>query len=248
MKTIYIPKGETVSYESLETERLVVRGCLKVAYGVHARSIIGNGYLDAQTIYADDIRAREIEAGSVICKRLIAERVQTPELIAGDSAVVSTFLSAAYVKAGKLTVAVSEVDTVEADEVVNLRPKKRGLLWTLILSSLMSLWFSFKGLFAGPDGKEKNEDGDVEAQSGVGTGPAQTEDDPVRAQVAKTVREIMAENGFQTGDGDAELKRVVSSFLLLRDQGYTLRVLPGTPEENAPYFDFNAGRIVQPAA
>lgn len=30
MKTVYIPKGETVSYETLETDRLVVKGCLKV--------------------------------------------------------------------------------------------------------------------------------------------------------------------------------------------------------------------------
>lgn len=30
MKTVYIPKGETVRYETLETDRLVVKGCLKV--------------------------------------------------------------------------------------------------------------------------------------------------------------------------------------------------------------------------
>ena len=261
MKTIYIPKGETVSYESLETERLVVRGCLKVAYGVHARSIIGNGYLDAQTIYADDIRAREIEAGSVICKRLIAERVQTPELIAGDSAVVSTFLSAAYVKAGKLTVAVSEVDEVDAEEVVNLRPGKRGLLRTLILSALVSLWLAVFG----PGGrKEPDEESETTADDDAGTTPAPVsvedarkaldraseaaEDDVVRTQVAKTVREIMEENGLPFNEGDVELKRIVSSFLLLRSQSYTLRVIPGTPEENAPVFDFESMQIEKKAA
>ena len=31
MKTVYIPKGETVNYDSLETEHLVVDGCLKAA-------------------------------------------------------------------------------------------------------------------------------------------------------------------------------------------------------------------------
>ena len=30
MKTIYIPKGETVQYEVLSADRLVVRGCLRV--------------------------------------------------------------------------------------------------------------------------------------------------------------------------------------------------------------------------
>lgn len=244
MKTIYIPKGETVCYESLETERLVVKGCLKVAYGIHAKSILGNGYLDAQTIYADDIRAREIEAGSVICKRLVAEQVQTPELIAGDCAVVSTFLSAAYVKAGKLTVAASEVDTVEADEVVNLRPKKRGLLRTLILSALLSLWIAFR---TPSKARKRTETEDGSENTGTPAGE-DAESAAVRAQVAKTVREIMEENGLPNAEGDAELKRVVSSFLLLRDQGYTLRVIPGTPEENAPVFDFDSLRYEKNAA
>ena len=30
MKTVYIPAGEAVKYESLVTENLVVDGCLKV--------------------------------------------------------------------------------------------------------------------------------------------------------------------------------------------------------------------------
>ena len=43
MKTIYIPKGETVSYETLETDHLVVKGCLKVSYGLKAKTISGGG-------------------------------------------------------------------------------------------------------------------------------------------------------------------------------------------------------------
>ena len=41
MKTVYIPKGETVHYESLTTEHLVVHGRLHVTYGVKAQSITG---------------------------------------------------------------------------------------------------------------------------------------------------------------------------------------------------------------
>ena len=252
MKTIYIPKGETVSYETLETERLIVKGCLKVAYGIRAKSITGSGMIDAQTIHANDICVREIDAGSVICKRLIAEQVQTPELIASECAAVSTFLSAAYVKTGKLTVAVSEVDEVDADEVVNLRPKKRGLLLTLLLSAFLSLWLSIKvpRTKAEPDdepepkGMEEAEEALDRAADAAET-PEETE---TREQIVKTVREIMEENGILTDEGDVELKRVVSSFLLLREQGYTLRVLPGTPEENEPAFDFASGRIENPAA
>ena len=43
MKTVYIPKGETVRYESLMTEHLVVHGCLQVSNGIKARTITGQG-------------------------------------------------------------------------------------------------------------------------------------------------------------------------------------------------------------
>ena len=47
---------------------------------------------------------------------------------------------------------------------------------------------------------------------------------------------------------DFELKRLVSMFKLLREKGYTLRILPGTPEENAPVFDPETETILRPAA
>ncbi len=67
---------------------------------------------------------------------------------------------------------------------------------------------------------------------------AVTEEMRMREQIAKTVREIMEENGLSAYDGDAELKRVVSTFLLLREQGYSLSV---TPAEKATAFEKNNG-------
>ena len=46
---------------------------------------------------------------------------------------------------------------------------------------------------------------------------------------------------------DFELQRMIGTFKLLRDKGYTMRILPGTPEETAPVFDF-AAESIQPAA
>ena len=140
MKTVYIPKGETVHYESLTTEHLVVHGRLHVTYGVKAQSITGSGVIDASSINADTVCIDDVESGTVICKRLIAKRVQAPEVFASESAAVSCFLSAAYVETGKLTAAISEVDEVVAQEVVNLTPKKRTLFGTLFASMLRSFW------------------------------------------------------------------------------------------------------------
>lgn len=47
---------------------------------------------------------------------------------------------------------------------------------------------------------------------------------------------------------DEELNRVIALFKLCREMGYTLRIIPGTPEQNAPVFDFETETIIQPAA
>ena len=69
MKTIYIPKGETIRYESLATEHLVVHGCLQVTCGITAKTITGYGTVHAGTVNADVIRVDDMDAGSIVCKR-----------------------------------------------------------------------------------------------------------------------------------------------------------------------------------
>ena len=212
MKTVYIPKGETVSYETLETDRLVVKGCLKVTYGIKAKTISGGGMITAGTVSADDIRVDDLEAASVTCQRLIAKRVQTPELFAFESAAVSCFLSSAYVATGKLTVALSEIDEVKADEVIHLKPRKRSLLRLLLTSALRSFWTS---LTARPQ-KPEVIDADFT---------------PVKDE-----------------SEDEELNRFVGMFKLARESGFTLKIIPDTPEENAPVFNRETGKIIRPAA
>lgn len=214
MKTVYIPKGETVRYETLETDRLVVKGCLKVAYGIKAKTISGGGMITVGTVSADDIRVDDLEAASVTCQRLIAKRVQTPELFAFESAAVSCFLSSAFVATGKLTVALSEIDEVKADEVIHLKPKKRSLFRLLLASALLSFWTS---LTARPVKREVM-DADFE--------PVKKDEEPV----------------------DEELNRFVGMFKLARESGYTLKIIPGTPEKNAPVFGTGSGTDIRPAA
>ena len=214
MKTVYIPKGETVSYETLETDRLVVKGCLKVAYGIKAKTISGGGMITAGTVSADDIRVDDLEAASVTCQRLIAKRVQTPELFAFESAAVSCFLSSAFVATGKLTVALSEIDEVKADEVIHLKPRKRSLFRLLLVSALRSFWTS---LTARP---VKREVMDVDFE------PVKKDEEPV----------------------DEELNRFIGMFKLARESGYTLKIIPGTPEKNAPVFGTGSGTDIRPAA
>lgn len=56
------------------------------------------------------------------------------------------------------------------------------------------------------------------------------------------------ENAAEPEAVDEELNRIVGIFTLAREQGYTLKLIPGTPEENAPVFDFENERTLRPAA
>lgn len=94
MKTVYIPRGGTVAYENLTTEYLVVDGYLKVACDLKAKTISGSGFIEAGQVSADDIRMDDLESAGVVCRRLIAKRVETSELFASESAAVSCLLSA----------------------------------------------------------------------------------------------------------------------------------------------------------
>lgn len=220
MKTIYIPKGETVSYENLVTGRIVVHGCLKVLEGIKAKSITGSGVIYAGFVSADDIRVDDLESASVTCRRLIAKRVQTPTLIASESAAVSCYLAASYVETGKLTVAASEICEAKAEEIIHLTPKKRSLFGLLLVSALRSLW-TWLTAPAAPEA------------------PVDAEWMPVAEQPEK-VPEKPAKGSSE--NDDPELARMIAVFNFLREAGYTLKVLPGTPEENAPTFDFTHGK------
>ena len=234
MKTVYIPKGETVRYESLTTEHLVVHGCLEVASGIKARTIAGSGTVRAGAVNADVIRVDDVDAGSIICKRLLAKRVQSPEVFASESAAVSCFLSAAYVETGRLAVTLSEIDEVKAEEVVNLTPKKRTLFGTLLASLLRSIWTALTV----PGQKEPT----------VMTDACEAVPEETQEPETEQAAPCEEENAAEPEAVDEELSRIVGIFKLAREQGYTLKLIPGTPEENAPVFDFENERILRPAA
>ena len=216
MKTIYIPSGETVCYENLITGRIVVKGCLKVLGDIKAKSISGDGVIYAGSVSADDIRVDDLETASVTCRRLLAKRVQTPQLIASESAAVSCYLAASYVETGRLTVAASEICEAKADEIIYLTPKKRSLFRLLLASALRSFWTSLTVR-------------------------------PVQAEVMDADFEPVEEQKDDESV-DEELNRFVGMFKLARESGYTLKIIPGTPEKNAPVFGTGSGNDVRPAA
>ena len=242
MKTVYIPNGETVRYESLTTEHLVVHGCLEVAGDIKARTIAGSGTVRAGAVNADVIRVDDVDAGSIVCKRLLAKRVQSPEVYASESAAVTCFLAACYVETGKLTVTLSEIDAVNAAEIVNLTPKKRTLFGTLFASLLRSIWtaLTVHG--------QKEPTVMTDACEAMPEGVTESTQEETQEPEAEQAAPCEEENAVEPEAVDEELNRIVAIFKLAREQGYTLKLIPGTPEENAPVFDFENERILRPAA
>lgn len=253
MKTVYIPRGESRNYTCLITDNLIVNGHLNVENELKAKHISGCGVIAAGRVSADEITADEIETSSIVCARLMAKRVSAAEVFASDCAVVSCFLEASYVETGRLTTALSEVGEVEANEVIQLAPKKRSMIMTLIMSALRSFWLA---LTAPPEREETaymSQHDEEAAEDGDDESPAEYPE--ICEEIARIVREVMEEEIGKVREQeraedaeDGELKRFISIFKLLREQGYTLRVVPGTPEENAPVFDFEKGELIRPAA
>ena len=139
--------------------------------------------------------------------------------------------------------------TYNVDEIVHLTPKPRGMLLTLLLSKLRTFWLRLTA--SRPQGRFEKPRTEAPVEE-----PSDTpEDAETKANIAKIVQEVLAQQAAEKAacENDAndvddfELQRMIGTFKLLRSKGYTLRILPGTPEENAPVFDFAAVSI-QPAA
>ena len=244
MKTVYIPASATYNYETLVTDNVIVHGHLHVTNGLKAKHISGRGFITAGEVSADIVT--ELECGTVICRRLLAQRVSVNEAMVSESAAVSRFFSANYVKALSLTVAVSEIGEADADEIVHLTPKPRGMLLTLLLSMLRTFWLRLTA--SRPQGRFEKPRTEAPTEE-----PSDTpEDIETKANIAKIVQEVLAQQAAEKAAcaddaDDFELQRMIGTFKLLRSNGYTLRILPGTPEENAPVFDF-AAESIRPAA
>ena len=135
-----------------------------------------------------------------------------------------------------------KLDEVKAEEVVNLTPKKRTLFGTLLASLLRSFWTALT--VHGQKEPTVMTDACEAVPEGV-TGSAREETQEPEAEQAAPREE---ESAVEPEAVDEELNRIVAIFKLAREQGYTLKLIPGTPEENAPVFDFENERILRPAA
>jgi hypothetical protein len=132
MKKVFIPSGETVMYNSLNTDKIVVKGTLRVRGKLMAKEIIGGGTVEAAEIVCDDLRVSCATADFITAKRIAADKLFIRfECRASEQLAVRDYLNAGYVSTGTLTVTLSDVGSCDADKVIMVRRRGSllGLLW-----------------------------------------------------------------------------------------------------------------------
>lgn len=177
-KTMYIPRGQEKCFNSLTCENIVVNGSLKVEGEIRAKHIRGKGFVYANVISAESMTANTIDAGMVIVDRLLAERVAAVEIHAAQNMAVSCYLEAELVKAGRIAMADATISELISDEVIYLKPKRRGLLGTLFASYVRAKWTAL--FYRKPTGSVRKPQGPV-------TPPAEAEPVSPTADMAEMV-------------------------------------------------------------
>lgn len=149
MKTIYIPEGQSVSYENLTIDRLVVDGYVHVSGELTVKHVSGHGTLSAGDVSANSIRVDELEAGVVYCNRLAARRVDAADVYARRYVHATECLSANFVEAKHLAMTSGDIYKVTAGEAVFLTPKRRSLFRFRLAAGLRSLWLKLTAPWGG---------------------------------------------------------------------------------------------------
>jgi hypothetical protein len=208
---MHIPKGDESRFGRLVCRNITVNGILCAEGEIRAKRIDGNGIIRAGAISADSVAASDIDAGTIVADRLIAKRVTAGEIHAAHEMAVSSYLEADYVKTGRITMGDNVVSELEADEIIKLSPKPRGLLRTLLASFVRS---KFAALFLRTEQREKG-------KIGADDEPAVTLDVPADAESEAREKPVAAD-----APRDGDLKMISAMYELMKSGDYTWKIVP----------------------
>lgn len=163
MKRIYVPKGETVTYNNLNTGNAVVKGTLIVNGLFTAKHIQGKGKVQAEEIQCDTIEVDTVQADILTARKVVGKKLFIRDCRATDAVMAVDFIESIRVMTKTLYMSLSSISECEADEIIMLKQKNRGLLGMLIASKLRCICMSlFKPKFEKADNEETAESEDVE--------------------------------------------------------------------------------------
>lgn len=135
MKKVFIPKGETVTYDSLNTVNIVVRGTLIVKGKLTAHSIQGGGRVEAEEIQCATIEVGTVQAEIVTAQKIVGKKLFIRDCVA-DIIMATDFIESLHVLTKCLYISLSSISQCDAEEIIMLTPKKRSLLGMLFASKM----------------------------------------------------------------------------------------------------------------
>lgn len=142
MKRIYVPKGETVTYNNLNTGNAVVKGTLIVNGLFTAKHIQGKGKVQAEEIQCDTIEVDTVQADIVTARKVVGKKLFIRDCRATDAVMAVDFIESIRVMTKTLYMSLSSISECEADEIIILKQKNRGLLRMLMASKLRCISMS----------------------------------------------------------------------------------------------------------
>lgn len=143
MKTMYIPKGTVMRYESINTDTLIVKGQLIVKGIIQAKRISGSGVIEAHKIIAHTIIADVIDVEHIFAKKVVANKVFCISSKVSFGVLAKDYIEAYNVETPKITITLSKIERIEANEIIRLVPKKRNFLGVLFVSWLQERFMTW---------------------------------------------------------------------------------------------------------
>jgi len=134
MKTLFIPSGTIMRHESVDAQQIIVKGTLLVDGDIRAKRITGDGTIAAAKIIARDIRTGVLEADEIVAKKVIADKIFCDNLYASVGIIARDYIEADEVRTHRITMTCSDIDKLDAREIVRVQPQHNSFLWMLFLS------------------------------------------------------------------------------------------------------------------
>lgn len=158
MKTMYIHKKQLAEHMEIYAKNIVVNGMLKVEGKIVADHISGKGIVEAGEISAKTISIPHVKANHIVANELLCNKAFAEIARVRDKLTAKEYIEADRVECNALVLTQSDIQTVDAVEVVNLEPKKRGILGLAFAAWLRSTVVEFCELFQKGDNEVDEED------------------------------------------------------------------------------------------
>lgn len=191
-----MPKGQTVTYDRLNTGNIVVKGTLIVNELLTAAHIQGGGTIEAGEIQCDTIEANIVRANIVTARKIIGKKLFVRDCRATDAVMATDFIEANRLITQSLHISLSSISECDAQEIMVLPQRNRSLLRMLIASKIRCIWCSLLHHRVNEDELSADDETDKAEEEPLKEPPANSSYDRT---LVSAIMEYLDDNGYLIG-------------------------------------------------